>query len=261
MKRTVIRHSRTPKPAARRVVLVTGAAKGIGRACALAFADEGAHVLLGVRDRGSVTELVGECARRGGTAEAILTDVGSVPSLRKAFARIAARHERLDVLVNNVGIGAPAPFLEVEEADFADTVDVNLRGTFFASQLAARLMVKQGGGCIVNLGSQAGSVALPTESVYCMTKAGIAHLTRCMALELAPHGIRVNAVAPTFIATPGTVKWLGDRKFRRSVIERIPLGRVGQPEDVSGVVAFLASPRAGMITGETVMIDGGWTLP
>jgi NAD(P)-dependent dehydrogenase (short-subunit alcohol dehydrogenase family) len=128
------------------------------------------------------------------------------------------------------------------------------------SQEVGRLMIAQGtGGSIVNLSSQAGFVALPTESVYCMTKAAIAHLTKCLAVEWAPHKINVNAVAPTFIRTPGTVKWLQDEQFRVELLSRIPLGRVGEPVDVALAVVFLASSAASLITGTTLLIDGGWT--
>jgi len=122
------------------------------------------------------------------------------------------------------------------------------------------VMIRQKYGRIINIGSQAGTVALPTESVYCMTKAAVAHLTKCLALEWARHGITVNAVAPTFIETPGTRKWLDDKAFRASVVKRIPLGRTGVPADVAGPVVFLASKRASLITGATLLIDGGWTI-
>jgi NAD(P)-dependent dehydrogenase (short-subunit alcohol dehydrogenase family) len=132
-------------------------------------------------------------------------------------------------------------------------------GRACALALAAAMMPRKHGR-IINMSSQAGFVALRTESVYCMTKAAIAHLTKCLALEWAPHDITVNAVAPTFIRTPGTRKWLGDDSFRRSVVERIPLGRIGDPSDVTGAVVYLASPAASLVTGTTVMVDGGWTL-
>jgi NAD(P)-dependent dehydrogenase (short-subunit alcohol dehydrogenase family) len=137
---------------------------------------------------------------------------------------------------------------------------VNLKGTFFASQAAGRVMARQGSGRIVNMSSQAGFVALPGESVYCMTKAAISHLTKCLAVEWGRHDITVNAVAPTFIATPGTEEALADPAFKAEVLERIAgLHRVGEPMDVAGAVVFLASPAASMITGHTILIDGGWT--
>jgi len=171
-----------------------------------------------------------------------------------------ARLGRIDILVNNAGLAPENPAEAVREADFDLTLAVNLKGTFFASQAAGRAMIRQGGGCIINLGSQAGFVALPGESVYCMTKAAISHLTKCLAVEWGRHGITVNAVAPTFIATPGTEECLRDPAFRADVVERIAaLHRIGQPMDVAGVVVFLASPAASLITGDTILVDGGWT--
>jgi NAD(P)-dependent dehydrogenase (short-subunit alcohol dehydrogenase family) len=148
----------------------------------------------------------------------------------------------------------------VREEDFDSTLRVNLKGTFFAGQAAGRVMIRQKSGNIINMSSQAGCVALPTESVYCMTKAAIAHLTKCLAVEWGKHNIRVNAVAPTFIRTPGTESCLADPAFRSNVVERIAaLHRIGEPMDVAGAVVFLASPAASLITGHTLLIDGGWT--
>ncbi len=144
--------------------------------------------------------------------------------------------------------------------DYDLTMAVNLKGTFFASQAAGRVMIRQKYGRIINLSSQAGFVALPTESVYCVTKAAIAHLTKCLAVEWGAHNITVNAVAPTFIRTPGTDECLGDAAFRADVEERIAaLHRIGEPMEVAGAVVFLASPAASLITGQTLLIDGGWT--
>ncbi|MGH9538337.1 MAG: SDR family NAD(P)-dependent oxidoreductase, partial [Terriglobales bacterium] len=148
----------------------------------------------------------------------------------------------------------------VREEDFDLTVAINLKGTFFASQAAGRVMIPQKGGRIINLSSQAGFVALPAESVYCMTKAAIAHFTKCLAVEWGKHNITVNAVAPTFIHTPGTESYLANPASRADVVERIAaLHRIGEPMDVAGAVVFLASPAASLITGETILIDGGWT--
>ena len=148
----------------------------------------------------------------------------------------------------------------MRENDFDITLAVNLKGTFFVSQAVGRVMIAQGSGRIVNLGSQAGFVALPGESIYCMTKAAISHLTKCLAVEWGQYGITVNAVAPTFIVTPGTAPALDDPAFKADVLERIAaLHRVGEPMDVAGAVVFLASQAASLITGETILIDGGWT--
>ncbi len=241
------------------VALVTGAARGLGRACALALAHAGADVALGLRDVASGGEVVAEIEGLGRRALRLQMDMARLDEVRQAVERAAAFFGRIDILVNNTGVGPPNPAVEVREEDFDLTVNVNLKGTFFASQAVGRLMIGQNYGRIINMSSQAGVVALPTESVYCMTKAAINHLTRCLALEWAKHNITVNAVAPTFIETPGTVKWLSDPEFRASVIARIPLGRVGQPMDVAGAVVFLASPAASLITGATLLIDGGWS--
>ena len=187
-------------------------------------------------------------------------DVTRLDEITSAVQEGLQYFKRIDILVNNDGIGAPNPAEHVTEKDFDDTLDVNLKGTFFTAQAVGRVMIKQKRGRIINICSQAGFVALPTESVYCMTKAAIAHLTKCLALEWAPYNITVNAVAPTFITTPGTKKWLDDADFRASVRRRIPLGRIGKPEEVAGPVVFLASPAASLITGETIMVDGGWTI-
>ena len=180
--------------------------------------------------------------------------------LEPAVETVVERFGRLDILVNNAGLGPPNPALDVTEADFDLTMDVNLKGLFFASQAAGRVMVRQGYGRIVNLSSQAGFVALPTESIYCASKAAVAHLTKCLAVEWGEHGVTVNAVAPTFIRTEGTEKWLRDPAFEAEVKERIAgLHRIGEPMDVAGAVVFLASPAASLITGTTLMVDGGWT--
>jgi NAD(P)-dependent dehydrogenase (short-subunit alcohol dehydrogenase family) len=243
-----------------KVALVTACARGIGEACAIALAEAGADLVLGLRDVSAGGALARRVEALGRQALPVQMDVSRLAQVRSAVKAAVKRFGRIDILVNNAGIGAPSPAEQVTEADFDDTLRVNLKGTFFVSQEVGRVMMKHGGGRIVNIGSQAGAVALPTESVYCMTKAGIAHLTRCLALEWAPHGIAVNAVAPTFIETPGTRKWLDDRAFKASVRKRIPLGRIGKPADVAGPVVFLASEQAALVTGATLLVDGGWTL-
>jgi NAD(P)-dependent dehydrogenase (short-subunit alcohol dehydrogenase family) len=243
-----------------RIALVTGAARGIGRACALALARAGADVALGFRDAGAGGDVAEAIRALGRRALPLQMNVARPAEIAPAVAEAVHHFGRLDILVNNAGIGPPNPAIAVTETDFDATLAVNLKGTFFVSQAVGRAMIVGGhGGRIVNLSSQAGFVALPTESVYCMTKAAIAHLTKCLAVEWAAHGINVNAVAPTFIRTPGTVKWLEDEDFRRDLLARIPLGRVGEPPDVAAAVVFLCSPAASMVTGTTLMIDGGWT--
>ncbi len=241
------------------VALVTGAARGIGRACAIALAQAGADVVLGLRDAASGGDLVRLIEGLGRRALPLPMDVTDLRQIEGAVAEALRRFGRIDVLVNNAGIGPPNAAERVTSEDFDATLAVNLKGTFFTSQAVGRTMIARRKGCIVNLSSQAGFVALPTESVYCMTKAAIAHLTKCLAVEWGPYGVRVNAVAPTFIRTPGTAKWLEDDAFRSDLLARIPLGRVGEPIEVAGAVVFLASPAAALVTGTTLLIDGGWT--
>jgi NAD(P)-dependent dehydrogenase (short-subunit alcohol dehydrogenase family) len=242
------------------VALVTGAGKGIGRACALALAHAGADIVLGLRDIRTGDTLVQEIESLGRRVLPVQMDVSELPQIEAAVQTAVKHFKGIGILVNNAGIGPPNPAEEVTESDFDATIAVNLKGTFFTSQAVGRHMIQQGYGRIVNISSQAGFVALSSESIYCMTKAGIAHLTKCLALEWAPHNITVNCVAPTFIKTPGTRKWLDDEAFRASVKDRIPLGRIGEPMEVANSVRFLVSPAASLITGETLMIDGGWTI-
>jgi len=240
--------------------LVTGAARGLGRAISLALANAGADVALGLRDVKSGGELALAIEALGRHALPLQMDVGHLAQIFRAVEDTVARFGRLDILVNNAGI-APGNLAEnVREEDYDLTLAVNLKGTFFASQAAGRVMIRQQRGRIINLSSQAALVALPTESIYCTTKAAIAHLTKCLAVEWGKYNITVNAVAPTFINTPGTEEALADPAFRADVMERIAaLHRVGEPMDVAGAVVFLASPAASLITGHTLVIDGGWT--
>jgi len=242
-----------------KVALVTGAGRGIGRACALALAEAGADLALGLKDERSDYGLVKEIEALGRKALPLQMDVSRLNEIKTAVEKARQFFSRIDILVNNAGIGPPNPIEKVTEADFDATVDVNLKGTFFVSQAVGAFMVQQQYGRIINLSSQAGFIALPTESVYCMTKAGIAHLTKCFAVEWGKHRITVNAVAPTFIRMPGTEKWLDNEEFKREVLSKIVLGRVGEPKDVASAVLFLASEAASLITGTTLMIDGGWT--
>jgi NAD(P)-dependent dehydrogenase (short-subunit alcohol dehydrogenase family) len=242
------------------VALVTGAARGLGRAISLALANAGADVALGLRDVNTGGELAKEIEGLGRRALPLQMDMTQLDQVSRAVEDTAAQFHSLDILVNNAGVAPENPAENVREQDFDLTLAVNLKGTFFASQAAGRVMIRQDRGCIVNMSSQAGFVALPTESIYCMTKAAIAHLTKCLAVEWGRYNIRVNAVAPTFIHTPGTESALADPAFRNDVTERIAaLHRIGEPMDVAGSVVFLASPAASMITGHTLLIDGGWT--
>jgi NAD(P)-dependent dehydrogenase (short-subunit alcohol dehydrogenase family) len=242
------------------VALVTGAARGLGQAISLALAHAGADVALGLHDASTAGGVPSQITAMGRRALRLQMDVRKLDQIFQAVDDTVSQFGRLDILVNNAGLAPDNLAENVREEDFDLTLAVNLKGTFFASQAAGRAMIGQKSGRIINMGSQAGFVALPTESVYCMTKAGIAHLTKCLAVEWGKYNITVNAVAPTFIRTPGTESALADQQFRADVIERIAaLHRIGEPMDVAGAVVFLASNAASLITGETILIDGGWT--
>jgi len=242
------------------VALVTGAARGLGRAISLALAHAGADVALGLRDVNADAGVGEEIRKMGRSVLGLQMDVSKMEQIFRAVDETVKEFGRIDILVNNAGV-APENLAEnVREEDFDSTLKVNLKGTFFASQAAGRVMIKQKRGTIINMSSQAGFAALPMESIYCMTKAAIAHLTKCLAVEWGKHGITVNAVAPTFIRTPGTEEFLSDPRRLVDTVERIAaLHRIGDPMEVAGAVVFLASPAAALITGETILIDGGWT--
>lgn len=243
-----------------RTALVTGAGRGLGRAISLALANAGAHVALGLLDKNRDGGLASEIEGLGRRALRLQMDVTEMAQVRGAVDETAAAFGRIDILVNNAGGGFNNLVENVPESEFDQTVAQNLKGTFFACQAAGRIMMAQKYGRIINMSSQAGFVALPTESVYCITKAGVNQLTRCFAVEWGKYNITVNAVAPTFIRTPGTEPALADPEFRADVIERIAaLHRIGEPVEVAGAVVFLASPAASLITGQTLLIDGGWT--
>jgi NAD(P)-dependent dehydrogenase (short-subunit alcohol dehydrogenase family) len=241
------------------IALVTGATRGIGYACAKALGRAGASVALGCRDIAAGNALAEDLRKGGMVAVAVQMDMMSLDSIVGAVARAEQDLGPLSILVNNAGQSRPAAAMDVNEAEYDAMFDLNVKGAFFASQAAARLMAKRGRGAIINIASQAGLVALDGEPVYCMTKAAMIHMTQCLAVEWAKHHIRVNAVAPTFIRTESTKGWLADEAALNSLLARIPLGQIGEPENVADPVVFLASKAAAMITGATLKIDGGWT--
>jgi NAD(P)-dependent dehydrogenase (short-subunit alcohol dehydrogenase family) len=238
----------TPSPHA----LVTGAGRGIGRACALALAQSGAQVIAVARSEADLRELA-EASE--GRIDYWIEDVRDA-----SFYRRVEMLGELDVLINNAGINKPLPIQDVDAETLDAMIDLNIRAMYRTSQAAVRVMLRAGrGGSIVHMSSQMGHVGAARRTVYCMTKHAVEGLTKALAVELAPYGIRVNAVAPTFIETEMTKPMLDEEAFRRSVLESIPLGRVGQPADVAGAVLFLASPQAGLVTGHSLRVDGGWT--
>jgi NAD(P)-dependent dehydrogenase (short-subunit alcohol dehydrogenase family) len=241
--------------------LVTGAARGLGRAIAVALAEAGADVALGLRDASQDDGLANEIRSLGRRALPLQMDVVELDQVQAAVEATVEELGALDLLVNNAGGGVGhVPAEDVSLTAFQRTIDVNLRSTFFACQSAFPSMRERAFGRIVNISSQAGLVALPGEAIYCMAKAGVSHLTRCLAVEWGRYGITANAVAPTFIRTPGTEPALSDPEFRKDVEDRIAgLHRIGEPDEVAGAVVFLCSPAASLITGTTLVVDGGWT--
>ncbi|UCH73364.1 MAG: glucose 1-dehydrogenase [Rhodospirillales bacterium] len=238
-----------------KVALVTGAGRGIGRGTALALAEAGAEVVGWSRTAGEIESLVSEIEEAGGKARAQVVDVTDDARVREAVGEL----DRIDVLFNNAGTNKPQDFLDVDVESLDTVLDLNIRAAFIVAQAVAARMIEQGDGAIINMSSTMGQVGGPKRSVYCTTKHAIEGLTKALACELGPKGVRVNAVAPTFIETPMTAPMLANEDFRNFVVGMIPLGKVGLPADVAGAVVFLASPAAAMINGASLLIDGGWT--
>jgi NAD(P)-dependent dehydrogenase (short-subunit alcohol dehydrogenase family) len=236
--------------------LVTGAGRGIGLAAAAALAQAGAHVVLVARTGAEIEAAAAEIRTEGGSAEPLVLDVTDLASVRAAVAAQAP----FDVLVNNAGTNRPAPFLDVTEQDYDAITDLNQRAAFFVAQAVAQRMVQAGiGGSIIHISSQMGHVGGARRTVYCMSKHGVEGLTKAMAIDLAPHAIRVNTIGPTFIDTPLTRPFWSDKAFHEDVLRRIKLGRLGTVEDLMGAVVFLASDAAALVTGASLVVDGGWT--
>jgi NAD(P)-dependent dehydrogenase (short-subunit alcohol dehydrogenase family) len=243
-----------------RKALVTGAGRGLGRAIALALAEAGADVALGLRDARSDGGLGDEIEAKGRLAVPLQMDVLDLEQSYAAIDTAVAELGHIDILVNNVGGGTQGPVENFTEDEFDWTIDLTVKSTFFISQYVGRHMIGRHSGAIVNMGSQAGAIALPGEAIYCLGKAAVSHMTKCFAVEWGEHGVRVNCVAPTFFKTDGTAEALAEPGFKADVLERIAaLHRIGEPEEVSGAVVFLCSDAAAMITGHTLLIDGGWT--
>jgi NAD(P)-dependent dehydrogenase (short-subunit alcohol dehydrogenase family) len=241
-----------------RTALVTGAGRGIGRACAIALAQAGAEVCLAARTRDEIEQAAAEIRAAGGKARAAVCDVTKSEEVTKLVASIPV----LDVLVNNAGSNIPEPFVDVSEEHLDKLLALNVRAAFLVAQAAAKKMLerKARAGAIINMSSQMGHVGAVNRSVYCLTKHALEGLTKAMALELAPHGIRVVSIAPTFIETPMYRKMRTEKpEFEKWVTDRIPAGKVGQPEDVAAAVVFAASPAASLVTGTSLVVDGGWT--
>ncbi len=238
-----------------KVALVTGASRGLGAGIAAALKEAGATVAGTSREQESAAQI----ANRLGSIPVVM-DVADVASVRAGVDSVLSEFGHLDILVNNAGLNIPQGVFDVDEASWDAVLDTNLKGTFFVTQAAARPMVDRGeGGRIINVASQAGVVGIEERSAYGASKGGTVLLTKVLAIELAQHGITVNAVAPTFIATELTRATLEDPAWRERILSRIPLGRVGEVEDVAAATVYLASPAAAMVTGHTLLVDGGWT--
>jgi NAD(P)-dependent dehydrogenase (short-subunit alcohol dehydrogenase family) len=243
-----------------RVIVVTGASKGIGRELTILLAETGAVVVPTVRTDADAADLACEAKSRGLTVLPQRLDVRDVASIAEAVSGIIAAHGGVDVLVNNAGLGFARAALDVTEADWDEMMAVNLRGVFFMSQAVARSMAAAGrGGRIVNISSQGGLVGLPDAAVYCASKGGVNMLTKTLALEWAKYAITVNAIAPTFIYTPGTAPILDEPATRAAVLGKIPLGQFAVTNDVAGAIIYLASEAGRMVTGTVLVVDGGWT--
>ncbi|NKB44039.1 MAG: glucose 1-dehydrogenase [Alphaproteobacteria bacterium] len=236
--------------------LVTGASKGLGAGCALALAKAGADVVLVARNAEPLEAAAAEVKALGRQAHTMICDVTDTLAFKRAFDEIPPVH----ILVNNAGTNIPEPFTDVTEDHFDSIMNINVRAAFFVAQtVAARMMHDKVSGSIVHMSSQMGHVGAVNRTAYCTSKHAIEGLTKAMAVELAPHAIRVNAVAPTFVETPLIKPYLEDAAFKESVLNQIPLGHIGQIDDVAGAVVYLASTAARMVTGSCLKVDGGWT--
>jgi NAD(P)-dependent dehydrogenase (short-subunit alcohol dehydrogenase family) len=242
-----------------KVIIVTGATMGIGRGVAMALAEVGATVVPTGLVPQDLDDIRRDAESRGLAVHPVLLDLTDVGSIQSAVDRIIADHGRIDVLFNNAGLGFGHPALAVTEADWDQMMAVNLRGLFFMTQAVARSMIGNGNGRIINMSSQGGLVGLPEAAVYCASKGGVNTLTKELALEWAHQGINVNALAPTFVETPGTKPILDDPVRRADVLSKIPLGHVATIDDIAAAVIYLASSASRMVTGTILSVDGGWT--
>lgn len=243
-----------------KVAVVTGASQGIGRGMAKFLAQEGAKTVLLARNGDKLNALHRELSEQGLTSLPIPCDLMKLEDIRAAMEKAAERFGTIDILVNNAGTNIPKPAEEVTEEDWDRVLDLNVKSAFFCCQAAGAYMRKQQYGKIINITSQMAFVGYFKRSAYCTSKGGLTQMTRALAIEWARHRINVNAIAPTFIETPLTETMFADPEFKAEVFSRIPLGRLATEEDLYGALLFLSSRASDMVTGQTILVDGGWTV-
>ena len=236
--------------------LVTGAGRGLGEACAIALSEAGADLIIMSRTENDLLTLKGRIESFGGEGKVSICDASDPDQISNIIPKLG----RIDVLVNNAGTNIPESFVDVSLSNLDTILNLNVRGAFLMAQAVVQGMLeREHGGSIIHMSSQMGHVGAPNRTVYCASKHAIEGLTKAMGVELAHHGIRVNSVGPTFIETPLSKPFFEDENFAKDTLGRIPMGKLGSVEDVADAVVYLASPASGMVTGSSLVVDGGWT--
>ena len=241
-----------------KIAIVTGSGRGIGKSTALELAKEGAKVVVSDIDIKECQNVCNEIKKIGSDAIAVKCDISKKSDVDAMIKKTMQKFQKIDILINNAGVVLTKPFVEMTEKDWDFVLDINLKGVFLCTNAVVKQMIKQKSGKIISVASTAGEVGFMNTSAYCASKAGIINLTRELALELSPHNINVNAIAPGVIATKMTEDMLKDKKTKEVLLASTPLGRVGQPEEIGKAVVFLASDDSNFITGHTLVVDGGW---
>lgn len=241
-----------------KVALVTGSGTGLGEGYAHVFAEAGCRVICADINLAAAKTTAADIAAQGGQAEALFVDVTQTASINDMCRHIVAEYGRIDILVNNAGVEDIANFVDVTEQQYDKIHGVNMRGVFFVAQAVAKEMIKTGGGKIINIGSLGSYIGLAESSVYCSTKGGVIQFSKTLAIELADHNIQVNCIAPGYFITPMTQPFFDDAEHRAWIESRIPLSRWGTVADLAGPLLFLAAPASDYVTGDTIIVDGGW---
>ena len=243
-----------------KIALVTGAGKGIGKASAIALAEAGADLIILSRTKSDLDKVKKQIIKLKRNCQTYICDVSNYDEVKSVFKEI----KKIDILINNAGTNRPEHFVKIKKEDMDYVVDLNIKAAFHVAQMGAKIMIKSKnrksiGGSIINMSSQLGKVGAPIRSIYNMTKFGIEGLTRGMALDLAKNNIRVNSICPTFVETPLVKNFFKDKKFKKAMMDNIPLGRLATESDIATGVVYLASNASSMMTGSSLVIDGGWT--